>query len=84
MMTKLDVYIADDCWSCTETGRIVSKVMDEFPSISVETINAETGRWPSYVFAAPTYVLNGRVISLGNPGWQQLRDQLRTALRQAN
>jgi hypothetical protein len=81
---RLDVYIADDCWSCTETERLVSKVTVEFPSIAVQTIHARTGRWPDFVFATPTYVLDGRVISLGNPGWQELHELLSNALNLIN
>jgi hypothetical protein len=32
----LHVYIADDCWSCQETRRIVADVIGQFPEIRVE------------------------------------------------
>lgn len=75
-MTKLEVFVTDDCWTCDETDRIVSKVAVDFPTVDVEVINARTGRWPNNVFASPTYMLNGRIISLGNPSWATLCQQL--------
>jgi hypothetical protein len=76
-MTKqtLHVYIADDCWSCQETRRIVADVADRFPEIHVEMRDMDLGK-PDDVFAVPTYVLNGRVISLGNPTREELVQKL--------
>jgi hypothetical protein len=37
---------------------------------------------PSIVFAAPTYVLNGHVVSIGNPRREELAAQLRDAQKQ--
>lgn len=76
----LHVYIADDCWSCQETRRIVADVAGQFPEARVELRNMSQDR-PADVFAVPTYVLNGRVISLGNPTREELCQKL-TAARQ--
>lgn len=82
-MAKLEVYVSGDCWSCAETYRIVDKVALQFPEVMVDVVEAGTGRWPNYVFASPTYVLNGRVISLGNPGWEELTRKLKAVQRVA-
>ena len=76
----LHVYIADDCWSCQETRRIVADVASQFPEVEIELrdINREQ---PDDVFAVPTYVLNGRVIFLGNPTREKLCQKL-AALQQ--
>ncbi len=76
-MTKqtLHVYIADDCWSCQETRRIVADVAGRFPEIQVELREMDQDK-PDDVFAVPTYVLNGRVISLGNPSHEELHQKL--------
>lgn len=76
----LHVYIADDCWSCQETRRIVADVTGQFPEIRVELRDMNQD-WPDDVFAVPTYVLNGRVISLGNPTREELRQKLTVARR---
>jgi hypothetical protein len=75
-MVKLQVYIAEDCWSCEETRRIVADVAPRYPGVRFEFRNmAEPGR-PDDVFAVPTYLLNGRVISLGNPTRHELSSRL--------
>jgi hypothetical protein len=75
-MVKLQVYIADDCWSCEETRRIVADVTPDFPSVLVEFLDMARSDRPDSVFAVPTYLLNGRVISLGNPTRHALSEQL--------
>jgi len=76
MLTQtLHVYIADDCWSCQETRRIVADIAPKFPQLTVEL--REMGEnIPDDVFAVPTYVLNGRVIFLGNPTREELKQKL--------
>lgn len=71
----LHVYIADDCWSCRETRRILADVAVQFPDIQVELRDLSQEK-PDDVFAVPTYVLNGRVISLGNPTRKELHQKL--------
>lgn len=79
-MIKLQVYIADDCWSCEETRRIVSDVVPKYPAVLVEFLDMTVNDRPESVFAVPTYLLNGRVISLGNPTRHELSQQLSNEL----
>ncbi len=78
MMHKLQVYVAEDCWSCRETHRIVADISPQFPQVQVEMLDLENGSQPPNVFAVPTYLLDGRVIFLGNPTREQLRLKLAT------
>jgi alkyl hydroperoxide reductase subunit AhpF len=78
-MVKLEVYIAAECWSCQETERIVADMRSQFPEIAIEMLDSATIVMPENVFAVPTYVLNGRVISLGNPTRESLSRQLSAA-----
>lgn len=83
-MLKLDVYISNDCWSCAETERIVTDVSAKIPEVVVEFINMElVEQKPDNVFAVPTYLLNGRVISLGNPTREELYQKIYSAKTQA-
>jgi len=75
---KLQVYVSDDCWSCREIRRIVTDISPQFPEVQVEMLDLENGSQPPHVFAAPTYLLDGRVIFLGNPTREQLRLKLAT------
>lgn len=76
MMHILQVYVSADCWSCQETHRIVADVSPQFPKIQVEMLDLGNGNQPANVFASPTYLLDGRVIFLGNPTREQLRLKL--------
>ena len=82
-MVKLDVYIADDCWSCEETQRIVAHIAAIMPQVNISTFNLsdENTERPAEVFATPTYVINDRVTYLGNPTQAELRQKLE-AIRQ--
>jgi hypothetical protein len=75
-MKHLQVYTAEDCWSCQETMRIVEEMREEFPDAAIELLDIDDPSRPEDVFAAPTYVLDGQVISLGNPRRETLRRQL--------
>ena len=77
---NLDIYIANDCWTCEESRRIARRVEVRFPEIDVHLISLDNAERPSYVFAAPTYVLNERVAFLGNPRWHELEQKLVAAL----
>jgi hypothetical protein len=79
-MVKLQVYVKEDCWACDESRRIVSEIAPQFPEIAVELLDLEADDRPENVFAIPTYVLNGRVISLGNPYRDQLRQEIQNVL----
>ena len=82
-MIKLDVYITNDCWSCEESERIVLDVSAKIPEVNVEFIDMEkTVNKPENVFAVPTYLLNGKVISLGNPTREELYQKI-TALQKS-
>jgi len=79
-MVKLQVYVSEECWTCAESRRIVAEIAPQFPEISVELLDMDSSNRPEHVFAVPTYVLDGRVISLGNPYRDQLRQEIRDAL----
>lgn len=79
-MVKLHVYVREDCWTCAESQRIVSEIAPQFPQIAVELLDLESTNQPENIFAVPTYVLDGRVIFLGNPYREQLRQEIQDAL----
>lgn len=78
-MTKLEIYVTDNCWTCEESRRLAAEVKARVTNVEVELVDLDSGRRPSYVFAAPTYVLDGKVIFLGNPRWEELRQKLAAA-----
>jgi hypothetical protein len=82
-MTKLEIYVADECWACEETRRIVAEVEPLYPSVDIELRDLTDERKPSSVFATHTYVLDGRTIFLGNPTQEQLEQKLIAARQSA-
>lgn len=75
-MHTLTVYISDDCWSCEETQRILDEIGSQFPNLLLDLVNSRLEPLPDGVFAVPTYLLNGKVISLGNPTREALQKRL--------
>ncbi|HSM56962.1 MAG TPA: hypothetical protein VK879_12495 [Candidatus Sulfomarinibacteraceae bacterium] len=75
-MLKLQIFVTDDCWSCEESRRIAAETQARFEAVEVTLLDLQSDERPSSVFAAPTYLLNGRVISLGNPRREDLWAQL--------
>lgn len=78
-MPKLDVYVRDHCWTCEEAEQIVSDMRDQFPDVDIALLDINPNEWPQQVFAVPTYVLDGKVISLGNPTRERLQLELNSA-----
>jgi glutaredoxin len=78
-MPKLDVYITEECWACAEARRIVADLSPQFPEVDIELRDLSDERKPSSVFATPTYILDGRMIFLGNPTRHELSQKLNIA-----
>lgn len=75
-MIKLQIFIADDCWACEESRRIATDTQARFEDVEVTLLDLLGDEKPANVFAAPTYLLNGQIISLGNPRREDLWAQL--------
>jgi glutaredoxin len=79
-MLKLQVYVRDDCWSCAEARRLVKNIAPLYPEIVVEMVNVEKDHKPDSDFAVPTFMLDGQIISLGNPYPEELQGKIEKAL----
>lgn len=66
---RLRVYITSQCFSCEEAVLIAAEITQKFPQIITEIVNLEDpcASKPEMVFAVPTYLLDGKLLSLGNP-----------------
>jgi hypothetical protein len=82
MATRLIIYIERGCESCQPAISIAEEVQRQAPDVQVDLIDLaeEPHQRPDSVFAVPTYVLDGRILSLGNP---RLDDLLETLNQQA-
>jgi hypothetical protein len=78
----LDIYVGPNCFGCDTAHTIAKEIQSiQLPGVRIRVIdlgNPANVR-PASVFAVPTYLLNGRVLSLGNPEVEWLRDQLTDA-----
>jgi len=75
-MIKLQIFVTDDCWACEESRRIAADTQVRFQDVEVTLLDLLGDEKPSNVFAAPTYLLNGKIVSLGNPRREDLWAQL--------
>ncbi len=75
---ELVIYVAPHCTNCDYAYVVAEQVAREFSQVDVRFVNmaAPEEPVPESVFATPTYLLNGRVWSLGNPS----EDDVRVAL----
>ncbi len=73
---SLEVFVEAGCESCDRALALADEIAKQFPSLPVSVIDiSETANaLPDAVFAVPTYVLNGRVVALGNPSIDDLAD----------
>ena len=72
--STLRIYIGKHCWACGEAVRLADDVRSKFAELHVELIDLEAEGSVNLddVFTTPTYVFNGRTISLGNPTAEEL------------
>lgn len=71
---ELEVYVDDGCLICARAVALAAQVQEAFPGARVVVVRSERdgGEHRGLVAAVPTYVLNGRVVSLGNPAFDDL------------
>jgi hypothetical protein len=74
----LMIYVAQHCSTCDYTYEVAAAIRREFPQVMIQIVDLEqtTEVIPDVVFATPTYLLNGRVWSLGNPSPAQVQETL--------
>ena len=78
----LSIYISRHCWGCREAQKIAEQMHQSYPELTVELIDVDRAEveTPDKVFATPTYLLNGRIVSLGNPRPEALREMIEDEL----
>lgn len=79
----LQVVITRDCANCGDALLLAQAVASIYPGLEVEIIDLEQDEIPEPVFAVPTYLLDGRIISLGNPTQEGLEHHIEEALDRA-
>ena len=75
----LEIYVGPDCLGCAMAYVIAAEMRAlNLPNVRIRVIDLgdPVNLRPASVFAIPTYLLNGNVLSLGNPEADWLRDRL--------
>lgn len=72
------IYVAQHCSICAYAYEVAAEIRRQFPHVQVRMVDMEnpTEAIPEMVFATPTYLLNGRVWSLGNPSPAKVQETL--------
>jgi len=79
---RLEVYVSSQCLNCDEAVRLAEEAAARYPCVIVRVVDLdqEGSPPPEPVVAVPTYVLDGRVVSLGNPYPEELFARLHEAV----
>ena len=81
----LTVYVLEHCRGCERARQIARAVHHQLPDVRVRVVNlADGGTVPSGVVGVPAYVVNGRVVSHGNPRLETLVNLLTPAVGEAD
>ncbi len=79
---SLEIYITNQCANCGE-ALLIAEHARSIAGLEVTVIDLDLPGQsvPPHVVAVPTYVLNGRIVSLGNPEREAFLARLRAELR---
>ncbi len=69
MTATLKIYVRMHCSGCEQARATASHITTVYPHVDVEIVDMDNPdvTIPNSVFATPTYVLDNRIVSLGNP-----------------
>lgn len=79
---RVDIFVAEHCFVCEYSYEVAAFIRRAFPQVSVRMINMADSQVeiPEVVFATPTYLLNGKLWSLGNPSNEEVLSKLKGML----
>ena len=65
---RLEIYIADHCENCHEALRLAEMARNvQGAEVRVINLDTTTEAIPPRIIATPMYLLDGRIVSMGNP-----------------
>ena len=81
---ELQVFVEVGCEMCDRALQLAASVDNAYPRLTVSIVDVrdDTGHEED-VFAVPTFMLNGRVLSLGNPQSSYLHGEIESLLRES-
>lgn len=74
----VDIYVAKHCFVCEYSHEVAEFIREQFPHVLIRMIDITDPQAdiPEAVFATPTYLLNGKLWSLGNPSNEDVINKL--------
>jgi hypothetical protein len=77
----LNIYITNVCTNCGE-ALLIAERAQSIAGLHVSVVNLDQAGQsiPTHIVAVPTYVLDGKVVSLGNPEREMFLSMLRNNL----
>jgi predicted thioredoxin/glutaredoxin len=80
---RLEIYVANQCATCDQ-ALVIAERAQAVAGLEVAVISLDDPQQlvPASVFAVPTYLLDGRVVSLGNPDGESFLAQLRQKVKE--
>lgn len=80
-VVTLQVFVKSDCEVCSRARQLARDADEQFPNLQVDIVDmSKTQPDRDDVFAVPTFVLEDRVLSLGNPQESELHDEVASLL----
>lgn len=80
-VVKLQVFVKSGCEVCSRARQLAKHADEQFPNLQVDIVDMnETPPDRDDVFAVPTFVLEDRVLSLGNPQESELHEEVASLL----
>lgn len=84
LSVRVDIYVAEHCPVCQYAFEVAERIEVDFPDVNLHVVDIaqSTEPIPEAVFATPTYLLNGKLWSLGNPSPEDVQERLSTAVEE--
>lgn len=78
MEPVLEIYVAKHCLGTPEALRLAGEVAELMPRfrLKLRVIDDMPAAETDFIFATPSYYLNGSLLFLGNPGLDELVERL--------
>lgn len=75
---ELEVLVSADCAACVEALEVVAQLRISHPQVAVRLTDVDEPGWqaPLGFVGTPMYLVEGRILSLGNPSPGDLRAAL--------
>ncbi|MEX2229978.1 MAG: thioredoxin family protein [Dehalococcoidia bacterium] len=84
-MKVLRLYVQDGCPSCRAALEVFERIAERSDiDARVIDLGLSCDEKPDAVFAVPTFTLDGQVVSLGTPSWDEITSLLAMPARGAD